>query len=101
MDFSPSPRAADLTARVAAFMADEIAPVEPDYHRDLAEQRRTGDPWQPLPVLEELKGKARAQGLWNLFLPREHAGEYAARFGTHGGEGLTNVDYAPLAEQMG
>ena len=52
-------------------------------------------------MLAELKQKARAQGLWNLFLPTEHAGEYAARFGTDGGEGLTNVDYAPLAEQMG
>ena len=101
MDFAPSPRAADLTARVADFMATEITPVEGDYHRDLAEARRTGDPWQPLPVLEELKGKARAQGLWNLFLPQEHAGEYAERFGTDGGAGLTNVDYAPLAEQMG
>lgn len=101
MDFSPSARAVDLTARVAAFIADEIAPVEPDYHRDLAEQRATGDPWQPLPVLEELKAKARAQGLWNLFLPKEHAGEYAARFGTDGGEGLTNVDYAPIAELTG
>jgi len=101
MDFAPSARAADLTARVAAFMAEEIAPVEPGYHRDLAELRRTGDPWQPLPVLEELKAKARAQGLWNLFLPREHAGAYAARFGTDGGEGLSNVDYAPLAELMG
>ena len=101
MDFAPSPRAADLTARVAEFMAAEITPVEPAYHRDLAEARRTGDEWTPLPVLAELKEKARAQGLWNLFLPREHAGEYAARFGTDGGEGLTNVDYAPLAEQMG
>jgi acyl-CoA dehydrogenase len=101
MDFAPSPRAADLTARVAAFMAEEIAPVEAAYHRDLAEARRTGDPWTPLPVLDELSEKARAQGLWNLFLPREHAGEYAARFGTDGGEGLSNVDYAPLAEQMG
>jgi acyl-CoA dehydrogenase len=101
MDFSPSARAADLTARVAAFIADEIAPVEADYHRDLAEQRASGDPWQPLPVLEELKAKARAQGLWNLFLPKEHAGEYAARFGTDGGEGLTNVDYAPIAELTG
>src|SRR6476661_915040 len=101
MDFTPSARAADLTARVAAFIADEIEPVEPAYHRDLAEQRRSGDPWRPLPVLEELKAKARSQGLWNLFLPKEHAGEYAARFGTDGGEGLTNVDYAPLAEQMG
>jgi acyl-CoA dehydrogenase len=101
MDFSPSPRAADLTARVAAFMAEEIEPVEPQYHRDLAEQRRTGDPWRPLPVLEELKAKARARGLWNLFLPQEHAGEYAVRFGTDGGEGLSNVDYAPIAELTG
>ncbi|GCD90351.1 acyl-CoA dehydrogenase family protein [Nocardioides sp. LS1] len=101
MDFSASPRAADLTARVAAFIAEEVDPVEEGYHRDLAEQRRSGDPWQPLPVLEELKAKARAQGLWNLFLPAEHAGEYAARFGTDGGQGLTNVDYAPIAELTG
>ena len=101
MDFSPSARAADLTARVATFMAEEVEPVEAAYHRDLEEQRRTGDPWQPLPILDELKAKARAQGLWNLFLPKEHAGEYAARFGTDGGEGLTNVDYAPIAELTG
>jgi acyl-CoA dehydrogenase len=101
MDFAPSPRAADLTARVAEFMATELTPVEADYHRDLAEARRTGDAWTPLPILAELQAKARAQGLWNLFLPKEHAGEYAARFGTDGGEGLTNVDYAPVAEQMG
>jgi acyl-CoA dehydrogenase len=102
MDFSPSDRAADLTARVAAFMAEEIDPVEPAYHHELAELRRTGgDAWRPLPVLDELKAKARARGLWNLFLPQEHAGEYAARFGTDGGEGLTNVDYAPIAELTG
>uniref|UniRef100_UPI000A89F067 acyl-CoA dehydrogenase family protein n=1 Tax=Nocardioides jensenii TaxID=1843 RepID=UPI000A89F067 len=101
MDFSPSPRAADLTARVAAFLRDEITPIEGDYHHDLDEARRTGDPWTPLPVLKELQAKAREQGLWNLFLPKEHAGEYAARFGTDGGEGLTNVDYAPIAELTG
>src|SRR3954452_15523913 len=101
MDFAPSARAADLTARVADFMAAEITPVEAQYHRDLDQARRTGDPWAPLPVIDELKAKARAQGLWNLFLPQEHADEYAARFGTDGGEGLSNVDYAPLAEQMG
>jgi acyl-CoA dehydrogenase len=101
MDFAPSARAADLTARVTEFMAAEIAPVEADYHRDLAEARRTGDAWTPRPILGELQAKARAQGLWNLFLPQEYAGEYAARFGTDGGQGLTNVDYAPLAEQMG
>ena len=86
---------------MAAFIADEVAPVEHAYHRDLAELRRTGDPWQPLPIIEELKAKARSLGLWNLFLPAEHAGEYAARFGTDGGEGLTNVDYAPIAELTG
>jgi acyl-CoA dehydrogenase len=103
MDFSPSPRAADLTARVAAFIAEEIEPIEPGYHAELAELRASadGDPWQPLPVIEELKAKARERGLWNLFLPKEHAGEYAARFGTDGGEGLTNVDYAPIAELSG
>jgi acyl-CoA dehydrogenase len=101
VDFSPSPRAADLTARVKDFIDTEITPVERDYHRDLAQVRRTGDPWQPLPLIEELKTKARERGLWNLFLPHEHAGEYAARFGTDGGEGLTNVDYAPIAELTG
>lgn len=101
MDFSPSPRAAELTARVGAFIAEEVEPVEASYHRDLAELRRTGDPWQPLPLIEELKAKARKLGLWNLFLPYAHAGEYAARFGTDGGEGLTNVDYAPIAELTG
>ena len=101
MDFSPSPRAAELTEKVRAFMAEEIEPVEPQYHRDLAAARETGTQWTPSPVLEELKAKARAKGLWNLFLPKEHAGEYAARFGTDGGEGLSNVDYAPIAELTG
>src|SRR3954463_1724735 len=102
MDFSPSPRAADLTERVRSFMAEEIEPVEPAYHRELAAVRQSGgDVWTPLPVIAELQAKARAQGLWNLFLPREHAGEYAARFGTDGGEGLSNTDYAPIAELTG
>jgi acyl-CoA dehydrogenase len=102
MDFSPSPRAADLTERVRSFIATEIEPVEAAYHRELADRRTSGgDVWTPLPLIAELQAKARAQGLWNLFLPREHAGEYAARFGTLGGEGLTNVDYAPIAELTG
>jgi acyl-CoA dehydrogenase len=101
MDFSPAPRAAELRERVQAFVAEHIEPIEDDYHRDLAAARERGDQWTPLPVIEELKAKARAEGLWNLFLPKDHAGEYAARFGTDGGEGLSNVDYAPLAEVMG
>ena len=79
-------------------MATEIEPVEAAYHRDVA---KAADPWTPQPLLEELKAKARQQGLWNLFLPAEHAGEYASRFGVPDGEGLTNLDYAPLAELMG
>ena len=102
MDFSPSPRAADLTERVRSFIATEVEPVEPAYHRELAERRASGaDVWAPLPLIGRLQAKARAQGLWNLFLPREHAGDYAARYGTLGGEGLTNVDYAPIAELTG
>src|SRR5512132_3622178 len=102
MDFSPSPRAADLTERVRTFVQAEIEPVEPAYHRELAARRESGeDPWQPLPVLEELRAKARAQGLWNLFLPAGHEGPYAVKFGTDGGAGLTNADYAPVAEQTG
>ncbi len=88
MDFSPSPRAAELTEKVRSFLEEEVEPVERGYHEDLAEQRRAGDPWRPLPILEELKTKARARGLWNLFLPEDHGG-------------LSNVDYAPLAELMG
>jgi len=101
MDFTPSARAADLSERVRAFMATEIEPVEPQYHRDLAAARRDGTQWTPSPLIGELQAKARAAGLWNLFLPAEHAGEYAARFGTDGGEGLTNLDYAPIAELTG
>jgi len=102
MDFSLSPRAADLTARVRAFVDEEIVPVEDLVFRDIAERRSRGeDPWPPHPVFEELKAKARAQGLWNLFIPAGHEGPYAARFGTDGGTGLTNGDYAPVAEQMG
>jgi acyl-CoA dehydrogenase len=104
MDFSPSARAADLTERVGAFLAAEVEPVEEQYHRDLAALRQDPDPsarWRPLPVIAQLQAKARAQGLWNLFLPKEHGGEYAARFGTDGGEGLSNVDYAPIAELTG
>ncbi|MGW0326101.1 acyl-CoA dehydrogenase family protein [Nocardia sp. NPDC003183] len=102
MDFAPSTRATDLVGRVRGFIAEEIAPIEADYHRSVAALRETGaDPWDPLPVLGELRAKARAAGLWNLFLPAAHAGRYAARFGTDGGTGLTNVDYAPIAEETG
>ncbi len=88
MDFSHSARAADYLRRVGDFIRAEIEPVEADYHRTL---RASKDPWVVLPVVDELKAKAREQGLWNLFLPDE----------AHGGAGLSNAEYAPLAEQMG
>ena len=102
MDFAPSPRAADLAARVRTFVDTEVEPVEPGVLRDIAARRARGeDAWPPTAVIEDLKGKARAEGLWNLFLPAGHGDAQAARFGTHGGAGLTNTDYATVAEQMG
>ena len=102
MDFSLSPRATDLRDRVRVFLDTEIEPVEAALNAEVLSRRESGgDPWTPSPVIKELQAKARAQGLWNLFLPAEHAGRYAAEFGTDGGEGLSNVDYAPVAEVMG
>ena len=101
MLLSPSARAAELVERVRRFIDDEIAPVEATYHQELAAARDAGTQWQPLPRLIELRRRARAEGLWNLFLPAGHGDEYAARFGTAGGAGLTNVDYAPIAELTG
>src|SRR5688572_25864542 len=102
MDFQPSARSADLAGRVRHFIDTEIAPVEEGYHRQIAEVRQSGgNPWEPPAVIDELRAKARAEGLWNLFLPAGHEGPYADRYGTDGGAGLSNVDYAPVAEQMG
>jgi alkylation response protein AidB-like acyl-CoA dehydrogenase len=87
MDFEHSPRAQELLERVSAFIEAEIAPREEAHHR---EQLARANPWVAAPLIDELKAKARAQGLWNLFLPDpEH------------GAGLANVEYAPLAERMG
>ncbi len=89
MDFEYSAKVQDLCARLLAFMDEHIYPNEETYER----QRQGGERWQPVQIIEDLKPKARAAGLWNLFLPpgREHA------FGA----GLTNLEYAPLCEIMG
>ena len=104
MDFSPSQRAAELTEAVQTFIRDDIEPLEHELHRRNTDARRagTGDElWQVPDEVRELQRKARAQGLWNLFLPAGHEGPYAERYGTRGGAGLSNVDYAPVAEATG
>ena len=87
MDFEQTARGREYADRVADFIRAEIAPVERRY---FAELRARDDRWVVLPVVRELKAKARAHGLWNLYLPDP----------AHGA-GLTNLEYAPLAELMG
>ncbi|MFM9885824.1 MAG: acyl-CoA dehydrogenase family protein [Burkholderiales bacterium] len=86
MDFAYSSKVKDLEARLVRFMDEHIYPNEQRYLDEI----RQGDRWQPSRVVEELKPVARAAGLWNLFLPDRHHGA-----------GLTNLEYAPLAEIMG
>ena len=85
MNLAPSPDAEQLLERLRAFMKGEVYPREAAYHEELAEAE---DRFAPLKTMNLLKEKARAAGLWNLWMPRE--------FG-----GLSNLDYAPLAEEMG
>src|SRR3954462_5752682 len=87
MDFEPSDKVKRLQARLRAFMDVEIYPAEKIFERQMAE---APDRWQVPPIMEELKAKARAARLWNLFLPEcEHCAC------------LTNLEYAPLCEIMG
>src|SRR5229473_3131934 len=86
MLFQASDRATALAGQLTAFMDTLIYPNETLFRQQIAD----GDRWQPVPIIEALKPKARAAGLWNLFLPEsEH------------GAGLTNTEYAPLCEIMG
>ena len=85
MNLAPSPDAEQLLERLRAFMKGEVYPREAAYHEELAEAE---DRFAPLKTMNLLKEKAQAAGLWNLWMPKE--------FG-----GLSNLDYAPLAEEMG
>jgi acyl-CoA dehydrogenase len=85
MLFTPSDRSRQFHERLTAFMEEHVYPNEPTYQAQLQAER-----WRPPPILEELKTRARALGLWNLFLPQcDH------------GAGLTTLEYAPLCEVMG
>lgn len=91
MDFDLSPRQTEWIGKVRGFMDAHVYPAVPTYYEELARNR-----WQQPEILQDLKAKARAEGLWNLFMcPSEHdEGEFR-------GAGLTNLEYAPLAEEMG
>ncbi|HEY2631656.1 MAG TPA: acyl-CoA dehydrogenase family protein [Solirubrobacteraceae bacterium] len=87
MDFQPSERCIEFQERLRAFMDEHVYPAEPVYERQLAD---SGDPHHQPQIMEELKLRAREAGLWNMFLPDpDH------------GAGLSNSDYAPLAEILG
>ena len=90
MDFELSDRCKLLRERLLAFMDEHVYPAEAVYHEQLVE---SGDPHSHPPIMEELKAHARELGLWNLFLPHQNP-ELSA-------PGLSNLDYAPLAEIMG
>jgi acyl-CoA dehydrogenase len=86
MHFEYTDKVKELQKRLLAFMDEYVYPNEEVFYRQIEE----GDRWQPTAIIEELKPKARAAGLWNLFLPENPFGE-----------GLSNLEYAPLCEIMG
>ncbi|MFM0152426.1 acyl-CoA dehydrogenase family protein [Paraburkholderia sediminicola] len=90
MDFQYSDKVKSLQQRLNAFMDEYVYPAEAIFEAQMDAARESGNRWQPAPVIEELKEKAKAVGLWNLFLPES---KYGA--------GLTNLEYAPLCEIMG
>jgi acyl-CoA dehydrogenase len=90
MNFDYTPKVLEMQARVKAFMAAHVYPNEQIFRDEVAANRARGNAWIPTTLVEKLKTRARAEGLWNLFLPNS----------PHGA-GLTNLEYAPLAEIMG
>jgi acyl-CoA dehydrogenase len=91
MDFEYSPKVKDMQARLLAFMDEQIYPNEARFFEEIAANRAKGNAWVPTQIVEELKPKAQAAGLWNLFLPKS----------TRAPQGLSNLEYAPLCEIMG
>ena len=90
MNFDYSPKQKEWMKRVGDFFEQHIYPAEAVYNAEMEEATKKGNRWIVVPVVEELKKKAKAQGLWNMFLPHSDHGP-----------GLTNLEYAPLAEMMG
>jgi acyl-CoA dehydrogenase len=91
MDFAYSDKVKALQSKLERFMAEHITPNERRFHEEVEGNRAKGNPWVPTQLIEGLKPRARAEGLWNLFLPRSPRAP----------EGLSNLEYAPLCEIMG
>jgi acyl-CoA dehydrogenase len=89
MNFEFSDKIKDLQKKVSAFMQEHVNPRESRFFEEIAENRARGNAWIPTRIVEELKPRARAAGLWNLWQPKDHGGA------------LTNLEYAPLCEIMG
>ncbi|MEM5449710.1 acyl-CoA dehydrogenase [Paraburkholderia guartelaensis] len=90
MNFDYSPKVQALREKLLAFFDEHIYPNEAIFHEEVERNRANGNAWVPTEIVEQLKEKARAAGLWNLFLPASERGA-----------GLTNLEYAPLCEIMG
>jgi len=91
MDFAYTDKVKAMQAKLNAFMDKHVYPNEHRFHQEVLENRGKGNPWIPTKIIEELKPKARAAALWNLFLPHSKRAP----------EGLSNLEYAPLCEIMG
>jgi alkylation response protein AidB-like acyl-CoA dehydrogenase len=97
MDFSLTERETYFRDRVKDFIDREIRPRNPDYHR----QENEGERWKVLPVIEEVKAKAKAAGLWNFFMPPQSGRTHVDDSFEFEGTQLTNLEYALCAEEMG
>lgn len=91
MQFDYTPKVKQMQAQLLAFMDEHIYPNESRFFAEIAANRAKGNAWVPTQLIEELKPKAKAAGLWNLFLPSS----------ARAPEGLTNLEYAPMCEIMG
>jgi len=91
VDFTYSSKVEELRQRLLSFMDEHIYPNEHRFYEEVTANRQAGNAWIPTQLIEELKPKAQAAGLWNLFLPRSNRAP----------EGLNNLEYAPLCEIMG